>query len=117
MIMQTTRLKLYSLLSVWTAVALLGSLWVFVPEASADSEAAGDVPPAASCPGVTSAPGVGLKEGAPEVKTAHCGCSKGYSQGGCAKCNGVVPPTPAGDVESDAAPVGKAPACGCQGGS
>jgi len=110
--MQTTHSKLYSLLSVWTALALLSSLWVFVPAASAS----GDDPPAASCPGVTSAPGVGLKEGAPEVKTAHCGCSKGYSQGGCAKCNGVVPPTPAGDADSDAAPVGKAPACGCQGG-
>jgi hypothetical protein len=119
--MLTTRFKLsrqLSLVSLAAVVALLGSLWVLIPAASAEEAGSGDAPAAVECPGVTSAPVPGLGEGAPEVKTAHCGCSKGYSQGGCAKCNGIVPPTPVGDADSNAttAPAAGASGCGCQGG-
>jgi len=95
---------------------LLASLWVVVATASAEPAADAKGEPDVVCPGVTSAPGVGVPEGAPEVKTAHCGCSKGYSQGGCAKCNGLVPPTPASEAKAAGAASGKKAACGCQGG-
>ena len=116
--MRTTRSRLSFLFSVLSAVTLLASLWVLIPTATAEGTPSDDTPHAAECPGVTSTRVPGLGERAPEVKTAHCGCSKGYSQGGCAKCNGVVAPTSVNDAESNAAPApaAKASSCGCQGG-
>ena len=111
--MRTTSLSLFSVLS---SFALIGSLYGPVPMAAAEGAPAAGAGHGEECPGVTSTPVPGLGKGAPEVKTAHCGCSKGYSQGGCAKCNGIVPPTSVGDAESNAAPAPKASGCGCQGG-